>query len=273
MVKTPMYRQFMRPRDWHYGMAGVFWVTETSRSVIALLRGKAEGPCKEPDLSLLRMLVPHLRRAAQLHGELTSLRSQRSAFTDHLDRYPQAFILADAQARVLFANAAAKKIASSRDGLRIEAGRLMALSSRENAPLHKAIREIAAAPDSPRKRLAVTRSSQALPYQLLLMPIQSSRAVPLGVSQPAVAILIIDSETTSSPDVAMLRDLFALTAGEARVVAKLVQGRIVEEVAADLDISVLTARTHIRRVLSKTATNRQGELIALVLRTIPSEAL
>jgi DNA-binding CsgD family transcriptional regulator len=44
-------------------------------------------------------------------------------------------------------------------------------------------------------------------------------------------------------------------------------------VAADLDISVLTARTHIRRVLSKTATNRQGELIALVLRTIPSEAL
>jgi hypothetical protein len=102
MVETAMYQQFLKPRDWYYGMAGIFWVTETSRSVIALFRTKAEGPCEEPEQSLLRVLVPHLRRAAKLHGELTSLRSQRSAFTDHLDRYPQAFILPDAQGRILF---------------------------------------------------------------------------------------------------------------------------------------------------------------------------
>jgi DNA-binding CsgD family transcriptional regulator len=70
----------------------------------------------------------------------------------------------------------------------------------------------------------------------------------------------------------MLQDLFSLTSGEARVVARLVQGRSVDEVAAELKISVETVRTHVRRVLAKTATSRQGELISLVLRTVPSDA-
>jgi DNA-binding CsgD family transcriptional regulator len=47
----------------------------------------------------------------------------------------------------------------------------------------------------------------------------------------------------------------------------------VEEVAAKLNISIETVRTHVRRVLSKTATNRQGELIALVLRTVPTDPI
>jgi len=273
MAKSTMYQQFMGPRDWHYGMAGVFWVTDTSRSVIAMLRGKADGLCGERDLSLLRALVPHLRCAAKLHGELTSLRSQRAAFTDHLDRFPQAFVLTDHKARVLFANAAAKRIIGLRDGLRTEAGRLVASSFRENTALQDAIREIAVAPDSPPRRMAVTRSSHAPSYRLALMPVQSSRAVPLGVSQPAAAILILDAEAAASPNVAMLQELFSLTPGEARVTASLVQGQSVDEVAASLDVSIETVRTHVRHVLSKTATNRQGELIALVLRTVPLDPL
>jgi hypothetical protein len=84
MVKTAMYREFMAPRDWYYGMGGIVLVTNTSRSVISILRGKSEGPCLSDDLSLLIHLMPHLRRAALLHSELSSLRSQRAAFTDHL---------------------------------------------------------------------------------------------------------------------------------------------------------------------------------------------
>lgn len=186
-----------------------------------------------------------------------------------LDRYPQAFVLTDARARVLFSNTAANKIISLRDGLKVEAGRLVALSSREDAALQEAIRETAVASTSSPSRMPITRSSRALPYRLLLMPLQGSRAVPLGVSQPAVAVLIVDSGATSCPSVAMLQELFSLTPCEARVAASLVQGQSVEEAAAKLNVSVETVRTHVRRVLSKTDTNRQGELIALVLRTVP----
>jgi DNA-binding CsgD family transcriptional regulator len=36
--------------------------------------------------------------------------------------------------------------------------------------------------------------------------------------------------------------------------------------------SIDTVRTHVKRILSKTSTTRQGELISLVLRTAPFQS-
>jgi DNA-binding CsgD family transcriptional regulator len=91
----------------------------------------------------------------------------------------------------------------------------------------------------------------------------------LGISLPAVAVLIIDSEAQSEPDLAILRELFSLTPAEARVAGRLVLGLSVKEIAAEARISVETVRTHVKRILSKTSTDRQGELISLMLRSVP----
>jgi DNA-binding CsgD family transcriptional regulator len=56
------------------------------------------------------------------------------------------------------------------------------------------------------------------------------------------------------------------------VAGRLVAGRSVEEIGAESGISTETVRTHVKRVLSKTATGRQAELISLVLRTVPFRA-
>jgi DNA-binding CsgD family transcriptional regulator len=101
------------------------------------------------------------------------------------------------------------------------------------------------------------------------MPVQASGVVPLGVSLPAVTVLIVDRDSQSEPDLAVLRELFSLTPAEARVAGKLVVGRSVEEIASEAGISIETVRTQIKRVLSKTGTDRQGKLISLILRSIP----
>jgi DNA-binding CsgD family transcriptional regulator len=269
MEKTEFYREFCYPRGWHYGMGGTIRRTDTHMSVIGLVRHKEEGPCGERELSLLRKLMPHLRRAALLHGELSSLRSQRRAFADHLDRYPQAFLLTDENGRVMFANAAGQEILKSRDGLKLEGQRLRASSPKESHQLRSAIHELAADPRLPLQRITVTRPSFRSPYCLLVMPAQSSGVIPLGVSQPAVAILVIASETPSATDPTLLKQVFSLTPADARVTTLLVGGLNFEEVSEALNISYETVRTHVRRVLAKTSTTRQGELISLVLRTIP----
>ena len=46
-------------------------------------------------------------------------------------------------------------------------------------------------------------------------------------------------------------------------------GRNVDDVASEIGSSVETVRTHVRRILSKTGTTRQGELISLILRISP----
>jgi DNA-binding CsgD family transcriptional regulator len=88
-----------------------------------------------------------------------------------------------------------------------------------------------------------------------------------------VAVLIIDAASPPPLDPDVLQQMFSLTAAEARLAGKLALGWSIEEIATESGISIETVRTHIKRVLSKTATSRQGELISLVLRSVPFRAL
>ncbi|MGX7705712.1 helix-turn-helix transcriptional regulator [Methylobacterium sp. Gmos1] len=61
-----------------------------------------------------------------------------------------------------------------------------------------------------------------------------------------------------------LRTLFGLTRAEAQVGAALARGGCLAEIAAELGISVTTARTHVARIFLKTGTKQQSQLVALV---------
>jgi DNA-binding CsgD family transcriptional regulator len=54
---------------------------------------------------------------------------------------------------------------------------------------------------------------------------------------------------------------FGLTAGETRILAEIIGGNGLLAAAAKLKITEATARTHAQRILAKTETNRQTELI------------
>jgi DNA-binding CsgD family transcriptional regulator len=220
-------------------------------------------------LSLFRNLMPHLRRAALLHGDHASIRSQLATFTGHLDRYPHAFFITDSQSRLLYANAAAREVTAFRDGLAIEAGRILLMNSKQDTAFRETISEISRGHGLPLRRWEVERPSKKAPYRLLVMNVPNSGALPLGISQPAATILVVDSESGPEPDPVILRELFSLTPAEARITGRLVLGRSVEEIARETGVSVQTVRSQVRSVLCKTATTRQGELISLVLRMAP----
>ena len=266
---TRTFREFYAPRDSIHSIGGVILITPTGQSLITCQRGALAGPFGENEKSLFRLLIPHLKRAALLHGELGSLRRQLTTFTGHLDRYPYAFLLADAERRVLYSNTAAREIVRVRDGLAIENGRLFATSPQTEVAFAKAMAETGAGLSPALRRLEILRPSGRKSYRVILMPIDDSRTVPLGVAVPAVSVLVIDVESFAAPAPDVLRELFSFTPAEARVSAKLVLGQNAEEIAAESKVSVETVRTHIKRVYSKTATSRQSELVSLILRSIP----
>jgi DNA-binding CsgD family transcriptional regulator len=263
------FREFYCPRDCIHAVGGVILITRTGQSIITCHRGAEAGPFGESEKTILRPLMPHLKRAAMLHGELGSLRRQLATFTGHLDRYPNAFLLTDPERRVLYSNAAAREIVATRDGLAIENGRLVAISPQQEAALAKLVAELAVGRVRSLRRLEISRPSRRKSYRVMLMPIDDSRTIPLGVAVPAVSILVIDADSLSRPDPEVLRELFSLTPAEARVSARLVLGQNAEEIAAESKTSVETVRTHIKRIFSKTATRRQSELVSLILRSMP----
>jgi DNA-binding CsgD family transcriptional regulator len=253
-------------------MGGVILTTPTGQSVISAHRGDDAGPFGEKEKNILRSLMPHLKRAALLHGELGLLRRQLATFTGHLERFPYAFILIDAKRRVLYSSAAARALAAERDGLAIDQGNIAATSRKAQASLDQAVMELATGAGTLIRRLEIRRPSGRRSYRLILMPIEGSRTIPLGVAVPAVCILVIDAHSSAKPDPEVLRELFSFTPAEARVSTGLVMGQSAEEIAAATKTSVQTVRTHIKRILAKTSTARQGELISAILRTVPFQS-
>jgi DNA-binding CsgD family transcriptional regulator len=267
-----IFREFYAPRQFIHSMGGVILTTPTGQSVISAHRGDDAGPFGEKEKTILRSLMPHLKRAALLHGELGLLRRQLATFTGHLERFPYAFLLVDARRRVLYLSAAARELIAERDGLAIDQGNVVATSRKSQASFDKAVMELATGGSTSIRRLEIPRPSRRNPYRMILMPIDGSRTIPLSVAVPAVSILVIDAHSSARPDPAVLRELFSFTPAEARVSMGLVMGQSAEEIALETKTSVQTVRTHIKRILSKTSTARQGELISSILRTVPFQS-
>lgn len=266
--RSKAYREFYKARSVRYQLSGVFLCAADARSMIVAVREDRDGPFIEPAFSILRSLMPHLRRAGLLHGELFWLRIRLAASTVYLDRYPNPFLLTDAQGRVICANRAANEATSLKDGIAVTSGQLSMTCPRDQATFFKTLERVTARGGPALCRVEVKRPSRKSPFLLLLMPVPG-----LGLAQCAVAVLVVDSEARPEVDPAVLRELFWLTPAEARVTGKLGGGKSAQEIAEEMGVCLETVRTHIRRVLSKTATARQGELISLVLRAAPFRSL
>ena len=63
---------------------------------------------------------------------------------------------------------------------------------------------------------------------------------------------------------------FGLTAAEVRLLELMVAGNTVNAAAASLNVAVTTARTHLARLMEKTGTRRQAELVRKILLIPPA---
>ncbi len=263
--RSVAFREFYAPNNCYHGCGAIIKRSEDGMSFLTQVRPQESGPYGERELSILRRLMPHLQRAVRLHGELSSLRSQLAAVRHVMDLYPQGFLQTDADCRVIYANETAR----SDETLNFESGQFRVRSPHADSALRKAIRTMSSDVHGRLRRLDFARDTGEAPYRLLLMPFPKSHDATAGENQPAVSILMIDLNSASKPDPGMLAELFSLTPAESRFTSCLVSGFSVEEISVQLKITRETARTHLRRVLGKTHTRRQGELISLVLRSIP----
>jgi DNA-binding CsgD family transcriptional regulator len=60
---------------------------------------------------------------------------------------------------------------------------------------------------------------------------------------------------------------YAMTPAEARLTSRMAYGNSLESIAAELGISIHTARTHLKRIFEKTGVARQAELVHVLHNT------
>ncbi len=103
-----------------------------------------------------------------------------------------------------------------------------------------------------------------LPVVLRIWPIDGAARWP----SPDVRALITLNALgpRPGPPAALLAKTFSLTPSEAKLASIIARGAGPDTAAAELKISRETARNQLKSIFAKTATHRQGELVALLLQ-------
>jgi hypothetical protein len=110
---TSFYADFLRPNRMHHGLSARIHRASSSATDLAVLRPPEKGPMSSQELVLVRMLVPHVRRALRVRHLLGGA----DTITNRLGVSDVGVLLVDRTARVLFANPAAHMRLADSDGL------------------------------------------------------------------------------------------------------------------------------------------------------------
>jgi DNA-binding CsgD family transcriptional regulator len=111
--------------------------------------------------------------------------------------------------------------------------------------------------------MPVHRSDTKPPLVLSVAPFRHT--APGYPSPLAALVFLVDPATATRSRAASLCAVYRLTPTEARIADLLAGGSDLREVSAQLRIAFETARFHVKRILAKTGTRRQSDLIRLVL--------
>ncbi len=268
LMQSQFYQEWLKPQGLFHRLSAVLIREQANLCYFATLRGPEDTLFGFDEIRLCRTLAPHLRSAVQMRRQLAMLEVERNAAVEVLDRLPTAVVLCDRNGTPVIVNGAARAILAGNDGLVLRGGKLAASRPREASTLEGLISSAASAARGEGRSsggtLSVSRASGSRPLSVLVSPMRAPSAIP-GHRRIAVALFISDPESVILANEERLLQLYGLTRAESRLTAKIAQGRSLEEAAAMLNITTQTARSYIKRVLSKTGTKRQVDLVRLVL--------
>jgi DNA-binding CsgD family transcriptional regulator len=267
--KTGFYQDWNRHLGIYHLVGAVFPVDQQTVGVLGIHRPKEAGAYADADRQRVGQFLPHLNRALRIRKRLGDVALVQHASADALDRLDTAVIIVDAQCCVLHANGLANAVLSKPSHIRVHCGRLTFTDPRLDSELvrrvQEATRTAAGKPETPVAALLVDRNGR-LPMTVLVTPLRATWDQS-GRTPPAAMVFIKDPEN-AAPVEKTLRELFGLTRTEAAIAAALAKGQDISLIASSFHISIGTARSHLKMILTKTRTHRQAQLVALIAHSV-----
>ncbi len=265
------YDEFVRPQGWAGLVAAGLARTPDSFALLALTRSPDAVWMEPKQWHLLETLAPHLQRAAAVHDLLSRARATTNSLGTAVAAAGFAVFLLSEDCRVLFANARAEDLLRRGISLRCEHGRLAAAPPALTHRLHALARQ-AASPKTDEAHAGGTielcRGENRPPLVAHVIPLAPIRSVAIfDLDRLAAAVFVVDPAAGLGTQIERFAARFGLTPAETRVLAEIIAGNGLVAAAARLKISRETARTHAQRILEKTGTTRQTELIRRFFET------
>jgi DNA-binding CsgD family transcriptional regulator/PAS domain-containing protein len=261
------YREWGRPQGLVDALSVALDRSATSAALLMVFRHERDGRVDDEMRRRMRLIIPHVRRAALIGLAIHLQTAVAATFADTLDGISAGLFLVDEHGRIIHANTSGQAILDQGCVLRAAAGKLAA----NEASVAQALHEVFLAAGSGDS--AVGARGIAVPltaregerYVAHVLPLTSAARRRAGTSYAAVAAVFVHKaalEAPSPPEA--IAKTYKLTPSELRVLLGIVQLGSVPETAAALGLGKATVRTHLLRLYAKTGTGHQAELVKLV---------
>ena len=196
----------------------------------------------------------------------------RRAIYEAFNSVPVGMIITDENAGILHLNSTAEGLVRQGRGLVIHNRALSANTRSDAARLRETISDVVTKARHGRgtgaQAMSLYRSSYAHPLSIVVKPLWCTdggdRRRRIG---PLANLIVADLDRRMQAPADLLRRIFDLTPAESVVLERLVHGLTLQEIADALGTTRNTVRNQLHIVFEKTGTNRQSELIKLVLST------
>lgn len=267
--KTEFFADYMQPQDNYHVCGGLAMRNEEFTIKFGVQRGRNSGAFSWEDAAFIRRFVPHIQRSARL-GHLLNLAEQQTLMAEQaLESLAIGIVLLDDKQRILHANSKAEQTLERRYGITSVNGALATIRQADSRRLRNILATVGSrvrlgSPPIP-EALLLTPGSQEPQLLLVAAPVPDSQVHFRGPWPKAnIAVFISNLDDAGLLNHDILTSLYGLTGSESRLAAALSRGYNINELSRDWRVSRETLRTHLKRVLSKTGTSRQADLIRLL---------
>lgn len=236
-------------------------------TITALFRRIGEGTrarARDAVARLLPLVQPFFRLWAARARALARVRGLLAA----VNKSDVGVLIVDGEGRLTFANDAAEALMAQKDGLRRSGAMPGATRLADTLRLQAAIEHVIANPDprgvtGPAPVVALHRGDRR-PLMAAVVP---SEPGPGGDAAAGAVVYVFDPDQDLRPLIEPACKLYGLSPVETRLTCLMADGATITDAATRMRIREQTARSYLKQVFMKTGTNRQAELVWLMLRS------
>lgn len=272
----PLYQDFLLPYDRRYNSMCKLVDRPEAMVIFSLLSGEAEGPLIADARAFVDRLLPHVQRATRMGIQNFVYSTQ--ALVGHMlvNKLRQPVILMSPGGEVMHTNEAAQELLRSTHLVQVEDRQLRLPKPhlqelvRQCLALEQASKA-ADRTDAPAgggtsfRSLLITGSASEQPVYAFYTLLSPKREMGSFGLRPVVMLLFYRPDSAPAIDASLLYAVFGLTPAECRIATALAEGLSLKQIAYAQGTQHDTVRKQLRSIYQKTATNRQPELIRLLL--------
>lgn len=266
------HRRAVAPHGYGDAIATLLAKSSSHFGSLSLFRDGDKPSFGADEVTTLRRLAPHVRRAVMISDMLDARRLERDRLAATLDRLSVGVILADGDGQIAHANAAMHEHMLQGSALRRIGGLLTARDPASARDLAQAIADAASGTtvDIPSSGIVVfLKGSAGHDFAAWILPLDGGLRREFAASlQARVAIFVRQIGANPPFPAELFVRRYAITPAECRVMMLLVQGMSIAEAAETLGIALPTAKTHLAHLFEKTGTSRQTDLVRLVMSAL-----